>query len=55
MDPKDPFKICLYPSTRSQDYDDSNPVNTAIEPDELESLILHNYLILKRDCLQNQF
>ena len=51
MDPKDPFKICLYPSTRSQAYNDHGSFNNA--PDEIEDLILHNYLILKRNCLQD--
>jgi hypothetical protein len=48
MDPKDPFKICLYPSVKSQPlYEDSN-----FDPhdEELEQLILYNYLLLKRDC-----
>jgi len=51
MDPKDPFKICLYPSTKSQLYNQENGMNSA--PDELEQLILHNYLILKRNCLRD--
>lgn len=47
MDPKDPFKICLYPSVNSQ----SNLINTNLEPpeDEFEQLLLYNYLMLKRD------
>ena len=49
MDPKDPFKICLYPSVKSQ----TNIINSNIEPpeDEFEQLLLYNYLRLKRDCV----
>ncbi|WP_455392421.1 hypothetical protein [[Eubacterium] cellulosolvens] len=48
MDPKDPFKICLYPSIKSQ----TNLESKLPAPeDELEQLILYNYLILRRDCL----
>lgn len=51
MDPKDPFKICLYPSTKSQIDNYENGMNYA--DDELEQLILHNYLILKRNCVSD--
>ena len=51
MDPKDPFKICLYPSTKSQTFNDGQPIGQS--PDEPEDLILHNYLILKRNCLED--
>lgn len=52
MDPKDPLKICLYPSVKSH----MNVVNDDEQtPDEeLEQLLLHNYLILKRNCIHNR-
>ena len=50
MSPKEPFKICLYPPIKSE-YDNDNPMNYA--PDELEQLILHNYLILRRDIMRD--
>lgn len=46
MDPQYPFKICLYPSTLENENAYNNPMNYA--PDELDELILHNYLILRR-------
>ena len=48
MDPKDPFKICLYPSINSQ-YG-SGVSNLRSPEEDLEQLLLYNYLILKRDC-----
>jgi hypothetical protein len=48
MDPKNPFKICLYPSVNSQEGYDGSSIKTPDE--ELEQLILYNYLLLKRDC-----
>ena len=52
MDPKDPLKICLYPSVK-------NAGNTPFgkpdnNPDELEDLILHNYLNFKRFCRKDE-
>ncbi len=53
MDPKNPFKICLYPSTKTKFSDDKDPENSIPDaPDELDQLILHNYLLFKRDCLR---
>ena len=49
MDPKDPFKICLYPSAKS--YAGLNGASLQTPEEELEQLILYNYLLLKRDCL----
>jgi hypothetical protein len=48
MDPKYPFKICLYPSIKSN----SNSLEGSVDfqYEELEQLILYNYLLLKRDC-----
>ena len=47
MDPKDPYKICLYPSINSL----NNPGESMnLRYDDPEQLILYNYLILKRDC-----
>lgn len=48
MDPKYPFKICLYPSIKSN----SNSLEESVDfqYEELEQLILYNYLLLKRDC-----
>ena len=55
MDPKDPFKICLYPSVKSQleSFDDDEENHTFIY-DEPEQLILNNYLMLKRNCTLNR-
>lgn len=51
MDPKEPFKICLYPSVKS--YSNENQEAMGNEPDEMDQLILHNYLMLKRNCLND--
>ena len=52
MDPKDPLKICLYPSVK-------NAGNTQLgnldnDPEELEDLLLHNYLNFKRYCRKDE-
>ena len=51
MDPKDPFKICLYPSVKS--LTDTKNASFNIHYDEPENLILYNYLMLRRDLLLN--
>ena len=48
MDPKYPFKICLYPSIKS--YTNSLQGSVDFQQEDLEQLILYNYLLLKRDC-----
>ena len=53
MDPKNPFKICLYPSVRSKlDINENSPNYPPDTSDDIDQLILHNYLLLKRDCLR---
>ena len=53
MDPKNPFKICLYPSIKSKlDYNEDLTNYTLDTSDDTDQLILHNYLLLKRDCLR---
>lgn len=52
MDPSDPFKICLFPSIQSKIVDGAS--ESGNEPDELDSLFLHNYLKLRRNCLNNK-
>ncbi len=47
MDPKYPFKICLYPSIQSGM--GKNKDSDRNEPDELEQLVFHNYLTLRRN------
>jgi hypothetical protein len=51
MDPKEPFKICLYPPVKDGPDPFQNPIDNT--PDELDELILHNYLVLKRDLFRN--
>jgi hypothetical protein len=51
MDPADPFKICLYPSVNNNTDEQQNPLN--YEPDEFNDLILHNYLIFKRNIMRD--
>jgi len=49
MDPKDPFKICLYPSVKPQTSYNNIPIFTPEE--EIDQLVLYNYLMLKQDIL----
>jgi hypothetical protein len=62
MDPKDPLKICLYPSVKKAgNVNDNKSVNNGRrknlrpsqieQPDDLDNLVLHNYLTFKRRCL----
>jgi hypothetical protein len=64
MDPKDPLKICLYPSVkkagnvkdhkymnhRSRNRSGPSKLDDA---DDLDNLVLHNYLTFKKRCLNN--
>ena len=47
MDPKYPFKICLYPSIQSNINKEKE--SKTEEPDDLDQLIFHNYLSLRRN------
>ncbi len=51
MDPNNPLKICLYPSINDSKEVGKNPMDN--KPDELDDLILHNYLILKRNVMRD--
>jgi hypothetical protein len=50
MDPKNPMKICLYPSVKSGPVISPESDNQA--PDEIENLVLYNYLKIRRICTQ---
>jgi hypothetical protein len=64
MDPKDPLKICLYPSIKKagngkdqkyMNYNSRNKtgVSKLDQTDELENLVLHNYLTFKKRYLNH--
>jgi hypothetical protein len=64
MDPKDPLKICLYPSVKDsgngnndkrsnsnqRSRNDTRPSKVE-QLDDLDNLVLHNYLTFRKRCL----